>query len=209
VPVGELLDVVDATARTPGAARRATPSSSATRCSRSTATTSPGALVPGRPGASTGHARGRPRPGRRRAEPRPFLAGPLPAEPRSLIEVEDLVRFVERPVRAFLRQRLGITVGTYEHEVADALPVELDGLEQWGVGDRLLQARLAGTDHRVAVTREVARGRLPPGLLGKPVVEGVLPAVEDIVERAARAGPATGRSPGRSTSASRSRTAGA
>ena len=67
---------------------------------------------------------------------------------RRLVELDDLVRFVEHPVRAFLRQRLGISVGDYDDEVDDALPVELDGLEQWGVGERLLDARLAGADGR-------------------------------------------------------------
>ena len=32
-------------------------------------------------------------------------------------------------MRAFLRQRLGISVADYSDEVEDALPIELDGLE--------------------------------------------------------------------------------
>ena len=83
----------------------------------------------------------------------------------------DLVRFVEHPVRAFLRQRLGISVGDYSDEVGDALPVELDELEQWGVGQRLLDAR---DGRRPTAARRSAprspRGTLPPGQLGMPVV---------------------------------------
>jgi hypothetical protein len=67
-----------------------------------------------------------------RAEPGPFLPGPLPDAPAPLVELDDVVRFVERPVRAFLRQRLGIVVGDFNEEVEDALTVELDNLEQWG-----------------------------------------------------------------------------
>jgi exodeoxyribonuclease V gamma subunit len=62
--------------------------------------------------------------------------------------------------------------------------VELDPLELWSVGDRLLAARLSGADPRGAALAEIARGTLPPGLLGRPVIERVLPVVEEIVARA-------------------------
>jgi exodeoxyribonuclease V gamma subunit len=48
-----------------------------------------------------------------RIEPAPFLSGPLPQIAAPIVEIEDLVRFVGHPVRAFLRQRLGISVGDY------------------------------------------------------------------------------------------------
>ena len=116
-----------------------------------------------------------------RPPPGPFLAGPLPALDGAVIELADLVRFVERPVRAFLRQRLGIRLGDFSDEVEDALPVELDGLARWHVGRRLLEARLAGVDPRTARLAEIARGTLPPGHLGKPVIDRVQPVVEQIV----------------------------
>ncbi len=111
----------------------------------------------------------------------PFLTGPLPPLDDDVIELADLVRFVERPVRTFLRRRLGISVGDYSDELEDALPVALDALEVWGVGQRLLDARLAGVEPRTAVLAEIARGTLPPGVLGKPVIDRVQPTVEDIV----------------------------
>jgi len=117
-----------------------------------------------------------------RIEAGPFLVGPLPdADTGGLLEVEDLVRFVEHPVRAFLRRRLGISVRDFSDEVKDGLPVDLDGLGKWGVGQRLLEARLAGVESRVAALAEIARGTLPPGALGRPVIEEVLPIVEEIV----------------------------
>jgi exodeoxyribonuclease V gamma subunit len=87
-------------------------------------------------------------------------------------------------VRAFLRQRLGISVSDFSDEVDDALPVELDNLERWGVGDRLLDACLAGADIDAAIAAEIARGTLPPGELGRPVVAGVRPIVEEIAKHA-------------------------
>jgi len=119
-----------------------------------------------------------------RAQPGPFLGGPLPAVEAGIVEIEDLVRFAQHPVRAFLRQRLGIGVGDFSDEVEDDLRVELDGLEKWGVGQRLLDARLDGVDGRTAVIAEIARGTLPPGVLGRPTVDEVFPLVDDIVAQA-------------------------
>ena len=97
-----------------------------------------------------------------RVEPPPFLAGPLPPVATPVLELEDLVAFVRHPVRAFLRQRLGFGVGTYADEVADALPIDLDPLESWQIGQRMLDARLAGATADAAVGAERARGELPP-----------------------------------------------
>ena len=119
-----------------------------------------------------------------RSEPDAFLAGPLPDVAAAIVEVEDLVRFLQHPVRAFLRQRLGVSVRDFSDEVEDALPVELDGLEQWDVGQRLLEARLAGADLGTAVAAELARGTLPPGKLADPVLERVRPRVEGIAGQA-------------------------
>jgi exodeoxyribonuclease V gamma subunit len=116
-----------------------------------------------------------------RAPRAPFLSHPLPALDDDLVELDDLVRFVERPVRAFLRKRLGITVADYSDEVQDALPVELGGLEAWQVGERLLRARLAGTDRRQAILAEIGRGTLPPGQLGLPTIHKIDPIVDEIV----------------------------
>ena len=151
MPVGELLDVVDAHGRaTTAGARRVVvrhplqpfdPRNFAPR--RARARRGRGAST-----ASRSRARARSAGARARAARR-SCAAPLPAaQPRPLVELDDLVRFVEHPVRAFLRQRLGISVGDFDDEVEDALPVELDALEQWGVGQRLLEARLARRGRR-------------------------------------------------------------
>ena len=116
----------------------------------------------------------------------PFLAGRLPALGSAVVELDDLVRFVQHPVRAFLRQRLGLTLGDWSTEVDDALPVSLDGLEQWGVGQRMLEASLEGCDARAICLSEIARGQLPPGVLGKPVLDRLFPTVRRIATEAER-----------------------
>jgi exodeoxyribonuclease V gamma subunit len=117
-------------------------------------------------------------------QPRPFVAAPLPPRAEAIVELADLVRFVEHPVRAFLRQRLGISLYSAADEVEDELSVELDGLQRWGVGQRLLEAQLRGIDPRTAILAEIARGTLPPGVLGKPVIDDISPIVTGIVDRA-------------------------
>ena len=69
-------------------------------------------------------------------------------------------------MRAFLRQRLGVALRSDEDEIDDALPIELDGLERWGVGQRLLEGRARGRRATSArICAEIARGMLPPGAL--------------------------------------------
>ncbi len=191
VPVGELLDVVDHTVRIQANGQA---SGNADRRARDLVVIShplqpfdvrnftPGALTPDRPWSfDTVSLQG----ARALAAPRhqapAFLAGPLPPAPGDLVELDGLERFVQHPVRAFLRQRLGISVADYSTDVGDALPVELDALERWGVGDRLLAGHLAGADLDACVAAEVARGVLPPGALAGPVLNSVLPTVEGLV----------------------------
>src|SRR5690606_28104686 len=114
----------------------------------------------------------------------PFLPAPLPPREPGPLQLEDLERFLAHPVKAFLRQRLDLSVSDYSDELEDALPVELDALERWGVGERLLRALLEGVDGRTAIRAEIASGKLPPGQLGYPVVEEIWRDVDGIAHRA-------------------------
>ncbi|HEY7622574.1 MAG TPA: hypothetical protein VH834_22575, partial [Solirubrobacteraceae bacterium] len=179
VPVGELLDVIEATVDGPSVVVRHPLQPFDPKNFRR------GALVRDRhwgfDAVTLGGAEALTGP---RRAPAPFLAGPLPRADASLIDIEDLVRFAQHPVRAFLRRRLGISVRDFAEEVEDDLPVEFDGLEKWEVGQRLVDAMLAGTDGRTATLAEIARGTLPPGILGRPVIEEVFPIAKDIVAAA-------------------------
>jgi len=133
--------------------------------------------------------------GGERAQPAPFLPRPLPPVRAEAVELENLVRFVQHPVKAFLRQRLGVSLSEDANDASQALPVELDALEQWGVGDRLLSGRLAGGDRDSCVAAERARGTLPPGTLAEPVLGQVIPIVESLVAEAAEIGGADDAEP--------------
>jgi exodeoxyribonuclease V gamma subunit len=147
VPVGELLDALDRTALTVGG--RPARDQVVVRHplqpfdTRNFAT---GALGTDGPASFDAAAyRGALAARGQRTPTPPFLARPLPAQPPGdLVELEDLIRFLEHPVRAFLRHRLGISQTSGEEDVDDRLPLELTGLDAWQIGDRLLSSLLAG-----------------------------------------------------------------
>ncbi|MEA2826785.1 MAG: exodeoxyribonuclease gamma subunit [Actinomycetota bacterium] len=196
VPVGELLDVVDRTVRIDGPTAAATPARERIVVHHPLQPFDgrnfmPGRLVPTRPwsfdAVTLDGARAL---AGERTEPTPFLAAalPPPAASADLVELDLLVKFVQHPVKAFLRQRLGISVGDWSEDIGDAIPVEVDALEQWGVGDRILEARLAGAGMDACLAAERARGLLPPGALSvqvlariSAIVEGLLAATAAIV----------------------------
>ncbi len=71
-----------------------------------------------------------------------------------------------------------------EEAVADALSAELDPLQKWDVGDRMLAALLGGTATADFVQAEHRRGTLPPGPLGLRVVDDLQRAVEPLAQAA-------------------------
>ena len=102
-----------------------------------------------------------------RGLPTPLISHPLAIVPKSDLTLEDLARFLDNPARTFLRDRLDITVPREAEEVADTIPIELDGLENWAVGDRILRSLLRGLSVDAALAQERQRGGLPPALLGQ------------------------------------------
>ncbi|WP_132994201.1 exodeoxyribonuclease V subunit gamma [Gordonia zhaorongruii] len=90
----------------------------------------------------------------------------LPAPERGDVDLDELIRFLTAPVEGFARQRLGIGLPDDVDEHPDQLAVSLDGLEQWGVGNRYLQALLDGRDPQAAQGAELRRGTLPPFAFG-------------------------------------------
>ena len=187
VPVGELLDAVDRSVRTsddrPAREHIVVRHPLQPYDSRNFTI---GALLADRPwsfdAAALNGARSLAGP---RADREPFLTGRLPAPAGEVVEVDRLVQFVQHPVKAFLRRRLGVNLGDFYEEVAESLPVALDPLERWGVGQRLLDARLAGATAQACIAAEIARGILPPGAFAQPVLDEVGPTVEALVAAAA------------------------
>ncbi len=182
VPVGELLDAVERTVSCERGSARQQVEIRHPLQPFDPRNFTPGRLVPDRPWGFDPQAfAGAQALQGPRAEPGPFLAAPLPPLADRVIELDALVRFVERPVRALLRDRLGINLSDSFEEVQDAMPVALDKLEQWGVGQRMLEAALTGTSVRDCMKAEIARGLLPP----RELARRPLARIGDVVEQLA------------------------
>jgi exodeoxyribonuclease V gamma subunit len=94
-----------------------------------------------------------------------FLPSPLPPTPPDDVALADLLAFFRDPVKGFFRA-LDLTLPWEVEGVSDQMPVEIDALETWGVGDRMLADMLRGLPPDQALAAEWRRGSLPPGQLG-------------------------------------------
>ncbi|OBK38209.1 exodeoxyribonuclease V subunit gamma [Mycobacterium sp. 1245111.1] len=94
-----------------------------------------------------------------------FISGPLPPQPLEDVILADLIGFFKDPVKGFFRA-LDFTLPRDIESVEDAMPVDLDNLEEWSVGDRILHDVLRGMTDDQAREAEWRRGTLPPGKLG-------------------------------------------
>jgi len=132
---------------------------------------------------------------RPRAEVGPLLDRPLQPMPGDEVSLADLKAFFAHPVRAFLRNRLGLSTVLSAEEAVDAMPIDLDALEKWGVGDRLVNDVLDGRTPQAGMTAELLRGLLPPGQLGYRQLREVVTVVQPIVQKAGELRQGTPRSP--------------
>jgi exodeoxyribonuclease V gamma subunit len=198
VPLGELLDALDETARTPDGR----PVSQAVTVRHplqpfDRRNVEPGALVPGSAFtfdraalAGAGAAAGP------RTPVGPFLVAPLAPVPAAagdgVVALDDLLAFYRSPARGFLTQRLDVGRSFQEEPLDDGLPVELDGLGRWAVGERVLHDVLSGAELADAVQKEWRRGQLPPGRLGWRLLVGIADEVGPLADAAGglRASPA-------------------
>ncbi len=163
VPLGELLDVLDLTTEAPVREQIVVKHPLQPFDTRNV---EPGRLgVPGKPFTfdptmlAAAEAAVHPH-----AEPG-FLAAPL-ALPEPLdVALADLVAFFKDPVKGFFRA-LDVTLPWEADGLSDAMPVEIDELESWGVGDRMLADMLRMVHPDNAREAEWRRGHLPPGRLG-------------------------------------------
>jgi exodeoxyribonuclease V gamma subunit len=113
-----------------------------------------------------------------------FLPGPLPPPSADDVGLEDLLAFWKSPVRGFLRDRLDVALVREEEPLVAGLPVEIDSLAQWGVGERVLHDLLRGLDPETARQHEWRRGVLPPGFLGWRILGDILDKATPIARHA-------------------------
>jgi exodeoxyribonuclease V gamma subunit len=128
--------------------------------------------------------------------PRPVFL-PVPLEPMpgdDAVNLNDLVSFIIDPTTGFLTQRLGVRLPSSPSGVAEELPVTVDGLAKWTIGDRMLAAALTGAvggddlEARMTaiVSAELRRGTLPPGQAGADIAADIASAAGVIARVAGR-----------------------
>lgn len=104
----------------------------------------------------------------------------LPARDETDVDLTDLVRFFDSPARAYLRSRLGMILPEVPEVRGEGIPIELDGLATWAIGERVLQSILAGRDLDGICDAELWRGELPPGALGHRVLHDIATEVREL-----------------------------
>lgn len=166
VPLAELLDALEATVETPAARVREHIVVSHPLQPFDIRNVTPGALIPDSPFTfdPTVLRAARSGSGRRIAKP-PFVSGPLPPPPADDVALVDLIGFFKDPVKGFFRA-LDYTLPWDVDGVSDEISVDIDALEEWTVGDRMLADLMRGMTVREAMGAEWRRGTLPPGNLG-------------------------------------------
>ncbi len=98
----------------------------------------------------------------------PFFAGPLPPDDEAgILSPALLVRFFRNPVAQLLRVRLDLRFEEDEEAVPDREPFSLNALEKWQVGERIVQALVAGEDAEALWPVLRGTGLLPMGTPGR------------------------------------------
>ncbi len=101
----------------------------------------------------------------------PLITGVLPLSPAEkeelhLLDIETLVRFFSNPIRFLLQQRLGIHLQDTAGLTARREDFELDPLDQYLVGQNLVDTRMEGLDLINYRPVQIAMGQLPHGNVG-------------------------------------------
>lgn len=112
-----------------------------------------------------------------------YRVGMLPPDDVASLELTALQRFLAHPADYFLRERASLTLRDDEAMPVE-LPLELDGLGRWQVGQRILTLLQEGHDLDAICRAEWLRGDLPPGELGRGVLDSAAASAHAIAQAA-------------------------
>jgi exodeoxyribonuclease V gamma subunit len=188
VPIGELLDSLDDTARTDNGA----PVRSKITTRHPLQPFDASNFIPGELGAHRGFSfdpaglravRAASR--ARRPVVHIFGREPLPErDDDGLVSLTDLVRFFNHPIRALMHDRAGLWITRPDEEPDEQIPAKLNGLDAWSIGERLLGLRMAGHEPESLIAAEWRRGYLPPRALGQKAIQGITEQVDELMQAA-------------------------
>ena len=114
---------------------------------------------------------------RRAAEPRqpaPSMhVTSLPAVPITELSLQDLGAFLCSPLATFLKTRFGLSLREDDDSAPERIPIALDGLAKWEIGNRTLRWLIHGEPDDDITAAASARGDLPPGALGRELFDKI------------------------------------
>jgi len=118
-------------------------------------------------------------------DPRPFFPSSLPRrEALESLKVQDLERFLLKPIQTGLRQALGLWMGKEEMPAQGRATAKLSGLERWHIGDELLRWCRLGVPLEPAYEAMRASGRLSPGRAGRRLFDSIAEEAGQLAEAA-------------------------
>ncbi|MCL1599280.1 MAG: exodeoxyribonuclease V subunit gamma, partial [Actinomycetia bacterium] len=102
--------------------------------------------------------------------------------------LDQLIAYLKAPSATFLRNSLGVYIPGVDDPPDGQLPTGLNGLERWGVADRLLSGIRSGVDVDRLIAYEQASDAVPAGDLATEILSETL----DLASRIADAAEALG-----------------
>jgi len=114
-----------------------------------------------------------------------FFGAPIPVPRAQDVGLAELLAFFKNPIRGFFTE-LQFNLPRDDKGVDDSMPVEIDGLQKWTAGDRMLTDMVAGMDPAQARQAEWRRGLVPPGWLGTRIVNELRDDAQQLAAAAAQ-----------------------
>jgi len=96
------------------------------------------------------------------------------------VTLDDIEDFLANPARYLLRRACTLSLADPKGAPDDTLPLQLDGLDDWNIGQTMLDDLLAGRPPAQARARALASRGCPPGHLGARAVDQIIRKVGDL-----------------------------
>ena len=100
-------------------------------------------------------------------------------EPLAELGVERLAALLRHPGKFLLKERADLTLGDDE-PLAASIPLELNALESWKVGDAMLASLRAGHRPDAVTTAQWLSGDLPPRQLGAGTIRSIAEKAQSV-----------------------------
>lgn len=105
----------------------------------------------------------------------------LPVENgKKVIQLQDLIRFIQDPVKHYFNKVMGIYFSDDETELEEVEPFELDTLESWAIKDRIVRAAISVESENPSPEQLKKLGGLPLSAFGDQLYKDIEAQVDPI-----------------------------